>query len=113
MFKKTVSIFLISLFILTQYGRQVTYFQCKFENFNSKSNTPVCDCEKNNGSDLAKDENKLPPQKTHLHVSLDEYYVLNEHNYSSITKDPSFKFSNRPVSFLSSFGGNIFHPPQG
>ena len=112
MFKTTITILLISLFVLAQYGRQAAYLQCKMENFTSKSNAATCDCEKNNGNDLAKDENKLPPSKSHVHVSLDEYYVLNENSYCLITKDQPIRFSNRPVSFLSSFNGNIFRPPQ-
>ena len=112
MFKTTVSILLISLFMLTQYGKQAAYLQCKIENFSSKSKTTSCDCEKNNSNDLNKDDNKLPPQKTHVHISLDEYYVLNESIYSSFIQVQSVKCSNQAVSFLSSFNGNIFHPPQ-
>lgn len=112
MFRTTVSILLISLFVLTQYGRQAAYLQCKVENFTGKSNTATCDCEKNNANDLNKDDNKLPVQKTHVHISLDEYYVLNENSFHLILKDQPVKFSKQPVSFLSSFNRNVFHPPQ-
>jgi len=109
MFKQTAAILLISLFILTQYGRQAAYLQCKIENLSSKSNTPACDCEKSN--DLAK-EDQLPAPKTHFHASLDEYYVLNETSFLILTNVQALKFLNKPVSFISSFNGNIFHPPQ-
>ena len=98
--------------MLTQYGRQLSYLQCKVENFTSKSNGPVCDCEKDNGNDLASNENKLPPQKTHVYPSFDEYYVLNENSYDPFTKDQYLKFPDRSILFLPSFSGNIFHPPQ-
>ncbi|MEP7164235.1 MAG: hypothetical protein ABI741_06055 [Ferruginibacter sp.] len=112
MFKRTVAILFITLFVLTQYGRQAAYLQCKIENFTSKSNTATCDCEKNNGNDLAKYDNKLPAPKTHVHISFDDYYVLNENSYYLIINDQPITFSNRPISFLSSFNGNISHPPQ-
>ena len=112
MFKTTASILLISLFMLTQYGRQLAYLQCKVENFSVKTSATTCDCEKDYGNDVGKDDNQLPPQETHVHISLDEYYVLNETIYSSIIKYLPEKFSKQPVSFLSSFNGNVFHPPQ-
>ena len=112
MFKTIASILLISLFMLTQYGRQLAYLQCKVENFSVKTSATTCDCEKDYGNDVGKDDNQLPPQKTHVHISLDEYYVLNETNFHLITKDQSIRFPKEPVSFLSSFNGNIFHPPQ-
>ena len=112
MFKTAGTILLISLFMLTQYGRQLAYLKCKIENFSVKTSTATCDCEKDYGNNLDNADNKLPPQKTHVHVSLDEYYVLNEDPYSLVTKDQAIKFSKRPVSLLSSFSGNIFHPPQ-
>jgi len=112
MFRTAASILLISLFMLAQYGRQVAYLQCKIENFSVKTNTATCDCEKNTDTDLTKTDNKLPPQKTHIHISLDEYYVLNESDYTFAINEKIIKFSKQPVSFLSSFNGNIFHPPQ-
>lgn len=112
MFRTTACILLISLFMLAQYGRQVAYLQCKIENFSVKTNTATCDCEKNTDTDLNKTDNKLPPQKTHSHISPDEYYDLNESTYTSAINDIVIKFPRHPVSFLSSFNGNIFHPPQ-
>jgi hypothetical protein len=112
MFRTTASILLISLFMLAQYGRQVAYLQCKIENFSVKTNTATCDCEKNTGTDLTKTDNKLPPQKTHTHISLDEYYELNESAYTSTINNLLIKFPGLQVSYLSSFNGNIFHPPQ-
>ncbi len=112
MFKTTAAILLITLFMLTQYGRQLAYLQCKVENFSVKTSTATCDCEKDQGYDFGKDNNQLPPQKAHVHISLDEYYVLNENNFHLITKDQPIRFPKQPVSFLSSFNGNIFHPPQ-
>ena len=112
MFNTTVSILLISLFMLTQYGRQAAYLQCKIETFSVKTSTASCDCEKDFGNDLSKDVNNIPAQKNHVHISLDEYYVLNENSFRSITNDNPVKFPDAPGSFLSSFNGNIFHPPQ-
>ena len=98
--------------MLTQYGRQLAYLQCKVENFSVKTSTATCDCEKDYGNEVAKDDNQLPPQKTHVHISLDEYYVLSENTNRLITKDQLIKYSKQPISFLSSFNGNIFRPPQ-
>ena len=112
MFKTTACILLLSLFIFTQYGRQLAYLQCKVENFYVKTNTASCDCEKNSDNDLTQTEKKLPTQKTHIHLSLDEFYLMNETDHLSFIKDQPVKFSNCSVSFLASFNGNIFHPPQ-
>ncbi len=112
MFKTTAGILLLSLFIFTQYGRQLAYLQCKIENFSVKTNTASCDCEKDYDNDLAKADNKLPPQKPHVHITLDEFYLLNETDHFSFIKDKPEKFSSQSVSFLASFNGNIFHPPQ-
>lgn len=112
MFKTTASILILSLFILTQYGRQLAYLQCKVENFSVKKDTASCDCEKDYSNDLSKTDNKLPPQKTHIHISLDEYYLMNETDHFSFMTDPPEKFSTRSISFLTSFNGNIFHPPR-
>lgn len=111
MFRKTVSILFITLFLLTQYGKQLAYLQCKIENISSKSTAPACDCEKKYDKDPGAPD-KLPPVKTHVHASTDEYYVIDEKAGHLENIIPAVKTTGHYNASLSTFSGNIFHPPQ-
>ena len=112
MYKNSVAILFFSLFIITQYGRQLAYIECRIEVKTGSSNKTTCDCEKNKDNDLNRTGSVLPPLKSHSHISLDEYYVLNENISSSCIKKIIVEYSKAQATFLSNYQGNIFHPPQ-
>ena len=111
MFSKTAAILLIMLFIVSQYGKQAAYLQCKIENLNNNSKIPVCDCEKSQSADLAKND-AVPASKTHVHPSIDEYYVLNLQDFYFDNNSAPVKFINHHFQILPSFGNSLFRPPQ-
>ncbi len=111
MFKTSTCILLMITCLLTQYARQFSYLQCKVENFTTQS-ANICDCEKQYDDSFAETDTKLPPQKAHVHITLDEYYILDETKVLSFIVQRSTKSLERDFSFVSANTNNIFRPPQ-
>jgi len=71
--QKTIALFLVSLFALTQYMRQLSYLECKVYNaLNPK--TVRCDCESKTGVGKVINAPAHPPA-AHIHIVLDDFFV--------------------------------------
>ncbi len=110
MFKKVTTILLILTCLLIQYAKQFAYLECKIENISSQE--PVCDCEKKYNTEPNSDGQQLPEQRSHVHLSIDEFELPADNYHHATDINFSTKFLNRNISFLSAYNGNIFHPPQ-
>ena len=110
MFKTAACILLISVCLVMQYARQFAYLECKIENISSKA--PVCDCEKKYDPTAGNPNSNIPPQKGHVHVSFDEYDMPAQNLVSNNFYEVLKKHYIRNNGSLSSYNGNIFHPPQ-
>jgi hypothetical protein len=110
--KQLTSIFLIAVFALSQYAKQLAYMECKLAN-SFKSSGEQCDCEKKYDIHSLNDKKATGPQ-THFHPVIDEYYTAPENDTVTSSINLLIKKTALPSSPNLSEGSNSapYRPPQ-
>ena len=110
--KQLASIFLIAVFALSQYAKQLAYMECKLAN-SFKPSTEQCDCEKKYDNHSLNDKKQAGPQ-THLHPVIDEYYSVSENNTLISSINLLIEKTTLPSSPNLSKGNSSapYRPPQ-
>jgi hypothetical protein len=110
--KQLASIFLIAVFALSQYAKQLAYMECKLAN-SFKSSTEQCDCEKKYDTHSLNDK-KPAGSQTHFHPVIDEYYAAPENNTATSSINRLVEKTTLPSSPNLCEGNNTapYRPPQ-
>ncbi len=110
--KQLASLFLIAVFTLSQYAKQLAYMECKLAN-SFKSSAEQCDCEKKYDTHSLNDKKPTGPQ-THFHPVIDEYYAGPESNTVTSSINRLIEKTILPSSPNLSEGNNStpYRPPQ-
>ncbi|MFN8266141.1 MAG: hypothetical protein U0T11_08740 [Chitinophagaceae bacterium] len=108
--KQIVTICLLLLFLVFQYGKIIEYSTCKLTAIVNQQ--PSCDCEKIITATTHNNPAPVLPQHMHIKLFSDEYKeqsLTSETNlYWSEVSSPSTPYSN---SYSFVFVTGIFHPP--
>jgi hypothetical protein len=110
--RKMLTILLLANFLVFQYARQVTYWECRFFNY-LKTENKKCDCEKISKL-IAGQTKSFPVPALHNHFHLDESFYpsfsIHDMGYNQAShftsRDP------RQKSACKRGAGRLDRPPQ-
>jgi hypothetical protein len=109
--KQFAALILLSLFVCTQYNRQLAYLDCKLDNIRNTTESK-CDCEQQYGSSQDDEKSNFPAHKNHHHLAIDDFY------FYEIKQAPCFYFASNTkypllnIHFTSKEFKDVFHPPK-
>ena len=106
--KYFTSIFILIVFIFSQYVRQFSYLECRLIAQLSNSQK-ICDCE--NNIDNTSTENAMET-KTSIHNNLDEFFIFKQSVLSYNPVCNPFYSNYYIVTFRINNARDIDHPPQ-
>ena len=109
--KQFAALILLSLFLCTQYSRQLAYLDCKLDNI-SNTTESKCDCEQQYGSSQDDDKADFPVHKNHYHFAVDDYYLTETKTPTQFSLLLSLKYPVLNIDFNSQECKDVFHPPK-
>ncbi len=110
--KKFITILLLTHFLVFQYARQFSYWECRLSNYFNTENEK-CDCEKLVKA-ITGQAQPSPTPIAHNHFHLDEsfYPSFSVAETGNVYINLFTRFINRNVFINTMIPGRLDHPPQ-